>query len=213
VPQPAPSDESYLPLERGTTQVFRLRNSRHVRKWSTQQVTVDQVQNGTAKVDVKHLRGPLKIAASYLLSSRLTGVTNLQGSVRAATRLRLPKVGPRNVPQARRPKLLTPLDFLSFGFNPIVRAFPKRGDKWISSRSSRDFKVYGVTGTTRVVGTRKVRVPRGRFDALELKSTLTQQGFRFGSGVRRTFLAPGVGLVKLEFRHRDGSVTTIERVR
>ena len=38
-----------------------------------------------------------------------------------------------------------------------------------------------------------------------------QRGYRFGSGVRKAWYAPGKGLVKLVFRHRDGSVSTVQR--
>jgi hypothetical protein len=57
-----------------------------------------------------------------------------------------------------------------------------------------------------------VRVPAGRFRAVAVRSTLRQEGFRFGSGTRTSWFAPGKGLVKLVFRHRDGSVSTVERL-
>ena len=46
-----------------------------------------------------------------------------------------------------------------------------------------------------------------------MRSTLTQKGFRYGSGTRTSWFAPGKGLVKLVFRHRDGSVSTVERLK
>jgi hypothetical protein len=73
---------------------------------------------------------------------------------------------------------------------------------------SRDYSVYGVTGTTTIVGTRRVKVPAGTFQALVVRSTLRQAGFRFGSGTRTSYFAPDVGLVKLVFRHGDGSIST-----
>ena len=45
----------------------------------------------------------------------------------------------------------------------------------------------------------------GTFEALVLRSTLTQPGFPFGSGTRTSYFAPGKGLVKLVFRHGDGT--------
>ena len=53
-----------------------------------------------------------------------------------------------------------------------------------------------------------VKVPAGSFQALVVRSTLRQASFRFGSGTRTSYFAPDVGLVKLVFRHADGSVST-----
>jgi hypothetical protein len=41
---------------------------------------------------------------------------------------------------------------------------------------------------------------------------LTQPGFKFGSGTRTMWFAPDVGLVKLVFKHGDGSVSTVELI-
>jgi hypothetical protein len=62
---------------------------------------------------------------------------------------------------------------------------------------------------------RKTATPTraGRFETTVVRSTLTQAGFRFGSGVRTSYFAGGRGLVKLVFHHRDGSVSTVERVK
>jgi hypothetical protein len=38
---------------------------------------------------------------------------------------------------------------------------------------------------------------------------LTQPGFPFGSGTRTCWFAPGKGLVKLTFKHRDGSTSQV----
>jgi hypothetical protein len=42
-----------------------------------------------------------------------------------------------------------------------------------------------------------------------VKASMTQPGFKFGSGTRTSWFAAGKGLVKLVFRHRDGSVSTV----
>jgi hypothetical protein len=57
---------------------------------------------------------------------------------------------------------------------------------------------------------RTVRVPAGKFQALEVKSVLTQRGHPYGSGTRTMWFAAGRGLVKLVFRHRDGSVSQVQ---
>ncbi len=58
-----------------------------------------------------------------------------------------------------------------------------------------------------------VKVPAGSFQALAVKTTLTQPGFKFGSGVRTSWFAPGRGLVKLVFQHGDGSKSVVELVK
>jgi len=80
-------------------------------------------------------------------------------------------------------------------------------------RPSRDFSVFGVTGTTRILGVQRVRVPAGRFSALAVRSTLKQQGFPFGSGTRTSYFAHGKGLVKLVFKHGDGSTSVVQLLR
>ena len=64
-----------------------------------------------------------------------------------------------------------------------------------------------------MLGVSSVKVPAGTFQALVVKSVLQQPGFRFGSGTRTSWFAPGRGLVKLEFRHADGSVSLVELLR
>ena len=101
-----------------------------------------------------------------------------------------------------------------YGFDPIVPVYRRKGDGVASStRGSLDWKIFGVSGVTKVLGTPSVRTPAGRFRAVVVRSTLRQAGFRFGSGTRTSWFAPGKGLVKLVFRHGDGSVSTVQRVR
>ena len=206
VPRTAPSDDNLLPLTSGRTQDLRWRNSRHMRSWSRQRFTVAQVVNNTARVDVKNVSGPIKVAGSYVLSSRLTGLTSVSTFTRAASRARFPRLG-------RNRRLLTPFDFMTFGFNPVFPAYAAEDQSWTGDRSGPDWRAYGVSGRSSVRGFRSVRVPAGRFRAQLVESTLTQKGYRFGSGRRQAWFAPGKGLVKLVFRHRDGSVSTVERVR
>jgi hypothetical protein len=102
---------------------------------------------------------------------------------------------------------------MAYGYNPVLPAYPHIGQSWRSSRGTRDYQVFGVTGTSKVIGLRTVRTPKGRFKALLVISHLKQAGYKFGSGVRRSWFAPGVGLVKLEFRHADGSVSRVVRLK
>ena len=212
-PLPAPPDANYLPLNRGDTMTFRWRNNRHMPRSSTQRFTVSEVVNNTSRVDVKHVSGPISVTGGYVMASRLSGVTNLSTFTRSASRARFPALGPRSQPRAGRRRLVTPFDFMAFGYNPVLPAYPKAGDTWTHAKTSRDYRVYGVTGRTKILGTRRVRVRAGSFRALVVQSDLRQNGFRYGSGRRTSWFAPGKGLVKLVFRHRDGSVSTVERVR
>ena len=70
-----------------------------------------------------------------------------------------------------------------------------------------------MTGRSTIVGARTIKVPAGRFSTVAVRSMLTQSGFPFGSGTRTMYFAAGKGLVKLVFDHRDGSVSTVERVK
>jgi hypothetical protein len=211
-PRTAPPDTNFLPLVPGDRMKFRWRNSKHMTKWSKQQVDVVQVVNGTARLDVKSLSGPIKLAGSYLFSTRLSGVTNVSAVTKSATRSKFPSLGPKSAPSSRRRHLLTPLDFMVFGYNPIIPAYPAPGNTWKSTQPSRDFSVFGVTGSTKIRGFARIRVPAGRFNAMIVRSDLKQSGYKYGSGERTSYFAAGKGLVKIVFRHKDGSVSTIERI-
>lgn len=213
VPKPLPPDTNLLPLNRGDTMTLRWRNNRHLKRWSTQRLKVAEVVNNTARVDVKQVSGPITVAGSYVFSTRLDGVRNLAASVKARTRAHFPRLGPRGRPADERRRFLTPFDLMIYGFGPVVPIDEPTGYSWASSRASDDWRTFGVTGRSTIVGTRRVRVPAGRFKAVVIRSTLRQAGFRFGSGRRTMYFAPGKGLVKLVLRHRDGSVSTVERVK
>jgi hypothetical protein len=213
VPKPLPPDTNLLPLNRGDTMTLRWRNSRHMKAWSTQRLTVADVVNNTSRVDVKQASGPITVAGSYAFSTRVDGVRNLAASVKAATRARFPALGPRAKPADERRRFLTPLDLMIYGFGPIVPIGEGTGYSWASSRASDDWRTFGVTGRSTITGARAVKVPAGRFSTVVVRSTLTQSGFRFGSGTRTMYFAAGKGLVKLVFKHRDGSVSTVERIK
>src|SRR4051794_9206338 len=211
-PLPVPSDANYLPFVSGHKATFRWRNSRHMRHWSVQRFIVSQVVSNSARVDVKSVSGPIKVAGSYAFSTRLSGVTNLSAFTKAASRAKFPKLGPRAAPAADRRHFFTPYDLMVYGFNPVLEVQPASGDSWLSSHDGRDFKTFGVTGTTTVLKPHTIRTKAGRFTAIGIKTHMTESGFAFGSGTRTSWFAPGVGLVKLIFHHLDGSVSTVERV-
>ena len=212
-PKTAPSDANYFPLERGKKLRYRWRNSRHLRTASVQEFVVDEVVNGSARISVKHISGPIRVAGAYGFATRLDGVTNVWGFTRAATRVVFPALGPRSLPADRRRRFFTPFDLMNFGLNPIVSAYPAAGETWRVARPGRDFSVYGATGSSRIAGVERVRVPAGTFRALAVRTSLRQPGFPFGSGTRTSYFAPGKGLVKLVFRHGDRSISTVELLR
>lgn len=212
-PAAPPADVDYFPLTANATAKYRWTNKRHLTKPEVETAAVSQTANGTAIVDVKSVSGPIKVSGAYEFTTRLEGVTSVASATKAASLAKFPPLGPSSLPPAKRRHFFTPLDLMTFGFSPILPAYPTAGATWSSSTTSRDFTNYGVTGTSRVVGVQKVRVPAGTFRALVVASVLKQPGFPFGSGTRTCWFAPGKGLVKLVFRHGDGSVSTVELLR
>ncbi len=208
--QPPPLDANYFPLRVGLKGTYRWTNKRYFTKPEVESYTVDQAANDTAIFKVRSVSGPMKVTGAYQFTTRLDGVTSVASATKAASLAKLPPLGPRSLPTAKRRHFFTPFDLMTFGFNPLVPAYPAPGNTWSSDPNSRDFAVYGVTGTTRLVGIQKVTVPAGTFDALVVTSRLTQPGFKFGSGTRTMWFAPSKGLVKLEFRHADGSLSVVE---
>jgi hypothetical protein len=212
-PKPLPPEADPLPLNTGTHATFRWRNSKHMRQWSRQRFTVSQVVNGSARVDVKRLSGPINVVGSYLFSTRLSGITNLAIRTQAQTRATFPPLGPRSGGATGHRHFFTPYDLMTYGFNPVIPAYGAKGQTWHSSPDSKDWQIYGVTGVSKLIGRHRIHTPAGRFRAIGVRSTLRQKGYPFGSGTRTSWFAPGTGLVKLVFRHRDGSVSTVERLK
>lgn len=212
LPKVAPSDKARLPFIRGQRLRYRYTNRKHLPAPSRQEFTVVDVANGTARVDVRELSGPIAVRGSYFYATGLGGVASVSVATRGATRAKLPKLGPRSLPATRRRRFYTPLDLMNFGYNPILTAYPKKGDRFSAPRFGRDWRNFEVEATAKVIGNQSVRTPAGRYIALLVESKLRQKGFPFGSGTRRMWFAPGVGLVKLEFRHGDGSVSRVDRL-
>jgi hypothetical protein len=212
-PAGLPTDTDFFPLNKGMNLAYRWTNSKHLPKPEVDRYTVDAVVNGTARVKLVTATGPIKAVGTYGFSKRLDGVTNLWGNTTSASKLTFPQLGPAGAPAAHRNHFVTALDLFTFGLNPILPPYPAIGDHWSTSRHSDDFATYGVDGSTRIVGMRTVKVPAGTYHALVVSSKLTQRGFAYGSGTRTCWFAPGVGLVKLVFAHRDGSVSTVELVK
>src|SRR6266508_1012421 len=208
-PKTPPSDENYFPMTKGLKLRYSWTNTRYIKKPSVQEITVDEVVNSSARFTVKHIKGTIRVAGSYGFSTRTDGVTNIWGLTKAATAIKFPALGPKSLPRDKRRHFFTPFDLMNFGFNPLLTAYPAAGQTWGSKNPSRDFSTFGVNGSAKVLGIQKVKVPAGTFDALVVRASLSQPGYKFGSGTRTSWFAPGKGLVKLVFRHGDGSVSTV----
>ncbi len=209
-PAKAPDDLDYFPFPQNRTLTFSWTNSKYLKTPEVETFTVAAEVDNSARFTMASVSGPIKAAGSYGFTTRLSGVTNLWGTTSSATLSKFPALGPGDGAKSKRIRFITPFDLMDFGFNPILTSYPAVGDKWGSMRPSSDFTTFGVTGKSAIVGEQTVKVPAGTFQALEVRSTLTQPGFPFGSGTRTSWFAPNVGLVKLVFRHADGSVSSAE---
>lgn len=212
-PKALPTDVSYFPLVKGAKTRYRWTNPKYFDKPVVSEFVVDEVVNGSARFSAKSISGPMKMAAAYGFTLRREGVTALWTTTRAATTAKLPKLGPRTLPEAQRRKFFTPFDLMTFGFNPVLTATPVAGETWNAVTRGRDWQVYGVTGRTKVLGVRAVKAGGKTYQALAVESTLKQAGFPFGSGTRTMWFAPDKGLVKLVFRHGDRTVSTVELIK
>jgi hypothetical protein len=201
-PMRPPPDADYFPLVQGTTNKYKWTNTKHLPQPEVESVTVSAVADRSARLSVKSVSGPIRVVAQYGFDSRVDGVTNLWGSASVATLVKLPPLGHKR-------HFFTPIDLMVYGYNPVLPGYPAAGNSWGSGNPA-DFQTFGVTGKTKIIGIRKVHVPAGTFSALEVRSALTQRGFPFGSGVRTCWFAAGRGLVKLVFKHRDGSVSVVQ---
>jgi hypothetical protein len=207
-PLPTPPDQNYFPLRPGLRDTYRWSNSKHLSQPEVETLSVSAVVGSSARIDVKGVSGPLRgalqggLLGAYGFDLSLSGVTNIWAYADAATLAKFP-------PLEHGRHFLTPVDFMIYGFGPLLPAYPQTGASWRSGNAY-EFKLYGVTGSTKVLGLQTVHVPAGTFRALVVRSTLAQRGSAFGSGVRTMWFAPGRGLVKLLFKHDDGSVSLIQ---
>ncbi len=210
---PSPGDIDYFTLTKGLRLTYRWTNPKHLPQPEVQNFVIDAVADGSGRFTAKSVSGPLKIAGTYGFSLRNDGVTNLWGRTQSATLLKFPPLGPAGAPAAKRNHFITPFDLMTYGYNPVLPAYPTTGTTWAATKPSLDFNTYGVTGQSKVLGIQAVTVPAGKFQAVVVRSTLVQPGFPYGSGTRTSWFAPGKGLVKLVFAHGDHSVSTVVLVK
>lgn len=212
-PKTPPSDANYFPLKKGSHATYSWTNPRYFKKPVVESFTCDEVSNASARFSVKSISGPIRAAGAYGFTLRTDGLTNIWTYTKAASLAKLPALGPAALPADKRRRFFTPFDLLTFGFNPVLPANPTDGASWGSKPAGRDFEIYGVNGYTKILGIQSVTVPAGAFKALVVQSALTQPGFKFGSGTRTAWFAAGKGLVKLVWRHGDGSISTVVKLK
>jgi hypothetical protein len=201
-PVKPPPVQNYFPLTQGLTDTYRWTNPKVLPNPEVEKVTNTIVENRSARFTVQSVRGPLRTAGDAGYTVRNGGVSEIFGTVSAVSRIKFPPLG-------KGLHLFTPFDLMGWGMPQILPAYPVIGSCWSSRRGSAAYQHFGVNGRSCVLGVKTVRVPAGRFRALEVKSVLTQPGYRFGSGVRYSWFAPKRGLVKLVFDHANHSVSTV----
>jgi hypothetical protein len=212
-PKQPPADANYFPLKKGARSTYSWTNPQHFKTAVVESLTCDEVVNGSARFSVKSISGPIRAAGAYGFTLRTDGLTNIWTYAKAASLAKLPALGPASLPSDKRRQFFTPFDLMTFGFNPVLPAYPVDGASWGSKTTGRDFDVYGVNGYSKILGIKSVTVPAGTFKALTVQSALTQPGFKFGSGTRTAWFVAGKGLVKLVWRHGDGSVSTVVKLK
>lgn len=208
-PKPLPSDVNWFPMQKGLKGTYTWTNAKHLKKPEVEKYSIDQVANGSARAVVNCVSGQIRCAALYFFTQRTDGLSNLSAIVKAASLAKFPPLGPKALPPDKRRHFFTPFDLMTFGINPLLGPYAAAGDTWSVDPNGRDFAVFGATGTSKVLGVSKVTVPAGTFRALEVRTTLKQSGFPFGSGTRTSWFAPDRGLVKLVFQHGDGSTSLV----
>jgi hypothetical protein len=205
-----PPDTRYFPLVKGAKLKYSWTNTKYMKKPSVQEVTTEAVSAGSARFGVKDVSGPIRVRGGYVMSIHADGVTSLSTQTSSQSLAPFPPLGPRALPKERRRHFSTPFDLMLYGFNPILPAYGTPGAVWGSKIPSRDYSVFGVTGSARILGLQTIKVGKKTYRALAVQSKLTQKGFKFGSGTRTSYFAADTGLVKLVFRHGDGSVSTVQ---
>ena len=198
-------DQNYFPLTQGLTGTYKWTNTKHLRQPEVEKVAIDAVSNRSARDRrQERLRPDSAWSATYGFTVRLDGVRNIFGSTSAASLAKFPPLG-----HSRH--FFTPVDLMTYGYNPLLPAYPVPGSSW-NSGNPRDFEITASPERRPWSASAGCASRRGRFHALEVRSVLNQPGHPFGSGVRTMWLAPGRGLVKLVFQHRDGSTSVVELI-
>jgi len=122
--QAPPADAAYFPMQAGLKGTYRWTNKKYFKKPEVESYTVDQAANDTAILKVQSVSGPMKVAGAYQFTTRLDGVTSVSSATKAASLAKLPPLGPSALPANKRRHFFTPFDLMTFGFNPVIPAYP-----------------------------------------------------------------------------------------
>ena len=177
-PTAPPPDTRWFPLDEGRRRPYRWTNSKHMKKPSVQEFTTDEVRERLGRVTVKHISGPIRVAGAYGFTTRARTASRTSGRRRNRRRSPASAARPGRCRRTVDATLLTPLDMMVFGFNPIIPAASdvrrRRGRRRCPAVT---YSIFGVTGTSKVLGVKTVKVPAGTFKALVVQSKLKQKGF------------------------------------
>ena len=212
-PLTTPTNIDYFPFVKGQTLTYRWTNTKHLAKPEVEKLKADAVVNNTARYTIVSSSGSIKARGAYAYSKRVTGIENVWGNTASASLAKFPPLGPLGAKPSARNHFASPFDLMNFGVGKLLTAYPAAGQEWGVAKGSSEFKTYGVTAMSRVLGVQTVKVPAGSYRALAVRTTLSQPGFPFGSGTRTSWFAAGKGLVKLVFDHADGSTSTVVLLR
>ena len=182
---------------------YRWTNTKHFKKPEVEKFTIDQAANGTAIAKyVKSVSGPMKVAGAYGFTTRLDGLTSVSGATQRRLAREVPAARAELLPANKRRHFFTPFDLMTYGFGPVLPAYPTAGTTWSSESPSRDFSVYGVTAARRRSSASAGEGPGGDVRRARHPQHAQAAGFPFGSGTRTMWFAPGKGLVKLSIPTR-----------
>ena len=129
------------------------------------------------------------------------------------TKVTVPALGPAGAPAAQRNHFVTALDLFTFGITRCSRRYPTVGDHVVDEAPSDDYRTFAVDGHDAVVEMQTVHVPAGTFRALVVTLDAAQTGLPVRQRHTHLLVRAGSGLVKLVFAHRDGSVSTVVRLK
>src|SRR2546426_12510277 len=103
---------------------------RYFKKPEVEKFSIDQAANGTAIAKLQSVSGTIKVTGAYQFTTRVDGVTSVASAAKAASLAKLPPLGPSSLPVNKRRHFFTPFDLMTYGFSPLLPAYPAAGATW-----------------------------------------------------------------------------------